>query len=1054
MTEITNERPQVPAPRLFVVHAAEDERFVQGFLVPAVGLAKEEVLLSTKLEPGASIVKEIARGAVSSVTVVVMSPSFLACPWARFANELATHQSVESAEDGSSGVVPAKLVECDVPLYSRFKVSLDFCVQERWEGEAARLREKLAAPAPARVVLRCPYPGMLAFEEKAAADFYGREAEVSQALTYVEAGAREIYVIGSSGSGKSSLVAAGVLPKLQRAAEQGGARYLVRKMRPGADPVAALASAFEVEAAEAAPVEWREAVSGLLARHPEPPRVVLFVDQLEELFTTAKAAARAAFEGALLELRGEERVVTLLTLRADFYGELLNSALWEGSGRAPMRLDVKPLRGESLREAIEKPARGLGVYFEPLLVERLLQEVKHEAGALPLLQDALVQLWRERTRGLLRLADYEGTRTGGQTGLAARVRHRADAALHELTVTQQQLARRVLLRLVQFGEGASEGVTRRQQTRAALAAAGDEEDEVDVVIRHLADRRLVTTSEGAKEEGWAARVDLAHEVLLTAWPTLKDWIHTRRVDEQRRRVLEGKAAEWVRSGRGKTRLLDAEELVEVRGWLTQEVARELGPSEDALALVAASVSAEEERTAELAELERQRRQAEEDRAEAERQRRQAEEDRAAAERQRQRAEHQLGLHVLEQGRSLLIDQSKPMLAIPLLQQAIALGIDGSVLRTVLASLRGYMWRDTFFHRGPVTFAAFSPDGARMVTASRDHTARVWEVATGRPLGIPLEHQDRVWSAAFSPDGARVVTASDDHTARVWEVATSRQLSAPFVHQAPVRSATFSPDGARVVTASEDHTARVWEVVTGRPLDAPLEHQDKVWSAAFSPDGARVVTASYDRTARVWEVATGRRLSAPLEHEDKVTRAAFSPDGAWVVTASYDRTARVWEVATGRLLGAPLLHQGTVKSAAFSPDGGAGGHREQGQNRAGVGGGDGPPVGRPSRASRLGHERGVQPGRGAGGHRELGPHRAGVGRGHGPPAGRPPRASIPGRERGVQPGRGAGGHRELGPHRAGVGGGDGPPAGRPPRASIPGRERGVQPGRGAGGHREL
>lgn len=599
MTEITSDGLKAPAPRLFIVHAVEDERFVHGFLLPAVGLAEEEVLLSTKLELGASIVAEIARGAVSPVTVVVMSPSFLECPWATFANELATHQSVESAKDGSSGVVPAKLVDCDVPLYSRFKVSLDFRLPEGWEDEAARLRKKLAAPAPARAVIRCPYPGMLAFEEKAAADFYGREPEVSQALTYVEAGAREIYVIGSSGSGKSSLVAAGVLPKLQHAAEQGGARYLVRKMRPGADPLAALASALEVEAAEAAPVEWRGEVSALLARHPEHPRVVLFVDQLEELFTTAKAEARAAFEGALLQLRGEERVVTLLTLRADFYGELINSALWEGSGRAPMRLDVKPLRGESLREAIEKPARELGVYFEPVLVERLLQEVKHEAGALPLLQDALVQLWRDRTRGMLRLVNYEGKRTGGQTGLAARVRHRADAALQELTVAQQQLARRVLLRLVQFGEGESEVVTRRQQTRTALAAAGDEEDEVDVVIRHLADRRLVTTSEGGEEEGWAARVDLAHEVLLTAWPTLKEWIEERRVDEQRRRVLEGKAAEWVRSGRGKTRLLDAEELGEVHAWLTQEAARELGPSEDALALVAASALADEERAAAL-----------------------------------------------------------------------------------------------------------------------------------------------------------------------------------------------------------------------------------------------------------------------------------------------------------------------------------------------------------------------------------------------------------------------------------------------------------------------
>src|SRR5208337_797846 len=151
---------------------------------------------------------------------------------------------------------------------------------------------------------------------------------------------------------------------------------------------------------------------------------------------------------------------------------------------------------------------------------------------------------------------------------------------------------------------------------------------------------------------------------------------------------------------------------------------------------------------------------------------------------------------------------------------------------------------------------FSPDGTRIVTASQDKTARIWDAATGKPIGEPLKgHEGVVTGASFSPDGTRIVTASQDKTARIWDAATGKPIGDPLRgHEGVVTGAAFSPDGRRIVTASQDKTARIWDAATGNPIGEPLKgHGDAVNGAAFSPDGTRIVTASGDKTARIWEV---------------------------------------------------------------------------------------------------------------------------------------------------------------------------------------------------------
>jgi WD40 repeat protein/tetratricopeptide (TPR) repeat protein len=231
-----------------------------------------------------------------------------------------------------------------------------------------------------------------------------------------------------------------------------------------------------------------------------------------------------------------------------------------------------------------------------------------------------------------------------------------------------------------------------------------------------------------------------------------------------------------------------------------------------------------------------------------------------------------------------------------------------------------MW----FHQGPVTAAQWSPDGRRVLTASADGTAQVWDAATGRPVGPPLRHAAAIRSARFSPDGRQVVTASADGTARVWDAKTSEPVSPPLKHGAGVNHASFSPDGRRVVTASNDQTARVWEAHTGKPVTRPLPCRTPVHHAWFSPDGRRVLTAGFLREkgigeAQVWDAATGAPVTEPLSPGGDVLSAEFSPDGRRVLTANGNRTTVLWDAVTGAFITA-LRTSNAPLHASFSPDG--------------------------------------------------------------------------------------------------------------------------------------
>lgn len=425
----------------------------------------------------------------------------------------------------------------------------------------------------------CPYPGMVPFTAEDARFFYGRTSEINTVLKSLRS-RRRLFIIGPSGSGKSSLFFAGVLPKLPESAYFRHAPWLVRTMRPGAQPLAALSHCLEGD-----PAQLGQTVPHLLVNQPTAKRLLLVVDQFEELFTLAAPEERVRFIEALQELQTVPDCALVILLRADFYQDLMNSALWPV--KLTERLEVGPLRGDALRQAISQPAEDVGVKLEEGLVERLVADAADEPGALPLVQETLVQLWELMENDRLTLYAYEQLSGDGRSGLAEAIAYRAEAVLDEFTASQLAIARRIFLRLVQFGEGRAH--TRRQQLVANLRSIDDDPALFDQTLRRLVDNRLLILS--GKEGSEDVQVDIAHEALFDGWPTLQNWVSERLEAERTRRRLEAKVEEWVRLGQGDGGLLDEVELLEAERWLESSDAADVGYNKDLLALIQASRNA-------------------------------------------------------------------------------------------------------------------------------------------------------------------------------------------------------------------------------------------------------------------------------------------------------------------------------------------------------------------------------------------------------------------------------------------------------------------------------
>ncbi len=814
--------------------------------------------------------------------------------------------------------------------------------------------QALSGPhTPARVATEgiCPFKGLASFEPVDAEYYFGRERLVAELVARL-VGAGFLGIVGPSGSGKSSVLRAGLLPALAGGVLPGSGGWRRLLLRPGERPLEELRRVLVSGAKD----PLAEALDAL----PANARLLLAVDQLEELHTACRSdAERVAFADTLARAAAdpEGRAVVVVALRADFYGRF---AQYPGLAEllGANHVLVGPMQASELRRAVELPAGRVGLRVEPELADSLVDDVEGEPGALPLLSTALLELWQKRQDNALTLAAYR--ESGGVHGAVARL---AEGTYARVPDGRKQLVRAIMLRLV--GEGEGDAPVRRRAPLAELDLERNED--VADVLTMLADSRLVTISEGS--------VEVAHEALLREWPRLGEWIEEDTEGRRLRRHITQAATEWDAAGRDQGELYRGARLAAALDWTADHA---LDVNELEREFVTESREASEKETRRVRHTNRRLRGlllgvavllaaavaggvfAVVQRGEA--------------------RDAETAQFVQRLGAQALVEEDLD-LSLLLARQAVAIDDSPQTRGYLLATLRsspaaiGIMHGDGDVLRG----IAVSPDGKTLAVLSGGGGVLFFDARTYAQIGDPLPGTTSSESLAYSPDGRTLAVGGGDLILLI-DAQTREKLVETAVDGVATRM-VFTKDGSQLVVLAApgvstglgdaDAQITIRDAATLKPIGRSVEPEAFVgayvgtWYAspqfALTPDGRSLITASEDgelaswdlrsrKKTRTWTIETGLAPALAVS-PDGLTAAVgikhgmqlvdlragtvrtaatdsagspnwvlFSPDGKMVVATNNDKTVTRWDVESATPLETLRGHSNFVQQPVFSPDG--------------------------------------------------------------------------------------------------------------------------------------
>ncbi len=826
-----------------------------------------------------------------------------------------------------------------------------------------------------------PFVGLRPFESNESLLFFGRQEQTLELLQRLHKH-HFVAVTGSSGSGKSSLIRAGLIPRLKAGFLVNDLdRWIISIMKPGEDPLCNLADALLSQLDYAGQIfsstDFKnkiieEGVDAILDRL-KPLRELhtnffLLIDQFEELFRFSldqkdpeKIDEAIDFVNILLELSQQIDlpIYVVITMRSDFIGDCAQFfGLPEAMNQS--QYVVPRLNRVQLRKTIEGPVSLYNGRINAGLTARLLNDAQLLKDELPLLQHALMRIWdRDKNsddKGELDIDDYESI-----GGIEKALSNHADEALAGMSEVELSLTKKIFQALT--GIDANGRKIRRpvHLSELQLITGADKEKILSIINRFIEGNRcfLIVNNLEKKHD---QLIDISHESLIRQWGTLNNWVDEEA--ESSKTFLRLVEATTLYEQKYKNLLIGNELLQHLR-WYNS-----FNPGKD----WANRYSSNYESSVQY--LKQSEQEEKKQRYKRIRNRKLLISATIAVimlistfafliYRNNIKNKKDLALNYWKSSQSARAGNNI-LDGLHLIAEAGVTTDDEEILKNLLIDGEAYLpntsLKNIFYQNDIINTVAFSADGVRILIAGNNESARILDTKTGAQIGPGMKHESPVNSAVFSPDSKWILTAGNDHTARIWDAATGKQILS-FQNDSDVISAVFSPDGKWILTGSNDYTARIWEVATGKQISS-FDHDNEVMSVAFSPDGTKILTACKDISPHLWDVATKKEITFSnssiykngsivlnasfsadgtkilttnndstvriwdidgkllgfFRHKDKVTNAAFSPDGKWVLTASSDKSARLWDVETQSQVGTAMKHEGPIYSVAFSADG--------------------------------------------------------------------------------------------------------------------------------------
>lgn len=809
----------------------------------------------------------------------------------------------------------------------------------------------------------CPYQGLFAFQESNAQFFFGRE-KVTQTLFQAVQQKPLVAVIGASGSGKSSVVFAGLIPLLRQKLCGKDRSPYIASFRPGNSPFTSLANGLMqcsplaqfiaqflpktnrsiTEELEQQLRQDPQGLSGLiqkLAQQDAAMQLILIADQFEELYTLCLEVDRQNFLDMMLQAVSCVPPFTLvLTLRADFCGQALAYRPWSDALQEAIQI-LGPMNHVELQAAITKPAAKMQIKLEDGLIQKLINAMDEQPGRLPLLEFALTQLWSNQQQGLLRHQTYNEI-----GGVEAALANHAELVYAQLNAKDQLRSQKLFVQLVQPGTGTEDN--RRS------ASKDDVRPENWDLVTHLASSRLVVTNR--HESSGEETVELVHEALIRSWQRLRKWIQLDGEFRLWQEQLRTTKRQWEKNDRDEEMMLRGKALADADYW-QQHRCKELSLGEQnfisqslqlrdhdikhhkrkqqltiagltsglAIALILVAVAGWQWRQSHIRESEALSKSSEA--LFATNKKLEALIEAIRAKRSLQMlggvdSPTQVAVDlVLKQAAYGLVEYNRLSGQVDAIK-GVSFSPNGQMIASIpetgvikIWHVNGTLQADLTGHNDVVNAISFSPNSQKIVSAANDQTIKIWNV-NGTLLQTVTGHSAAVNSVVFSPDGQKIASASNDKTIKIWNT-SGTLLQTITGHSAAVTSIVFSPDGQKLASASNDKTIKIWNT-NGTLLQTITGHSAEVTSVTFNPDGQKLASASNDKTVKLWSV-NGNLLQTITGHSAEVTDVSFSPDGKTIASASADKTVKLWR-NNGTLVTTLEGHSDIVWGVDFSPDG--------------------------------------------------------------------------------------------------------------------------------------